>query len=305
MAVIALALMAFTALAGAASAAPIPGRHPATASVEAPARSGSGRILFVRGTHIWSVRADGSGARQLTRAHVLYDSSPTWSPDHRSIAFIRHIGTWKASKASVWAMTSTGGAQHRLSYRGPSIAYRGLAWSPDGRHLAGGNFRDYPARGHAALLDLKTMRSRNIFTLADSPNGIESLSWSPDSHQLLVGQEGGDSGWLVRIDARRGRVMRRYHASIMWASWSPDGRTIAYHLADTSTLETGIRLMTNDGVLVKNLIDTGGTPVWSPDGTKIAYAHYTGSGGTEVWLMNADGTDRHRVIPNGWVQAWN
>jgi Tol biopolymer transport system component len=263
-----------------------------------------GRILFVRGTHIWSVNPDGTGARQLTRARVLQDGSPTWSPNHRSIAFIRRTGTWKASKASVWIMTSSGGAQHRLSYRGPSIAYRGLAWSPDGRQLAGGNFSEYPWRGHVALLNLRTLRSRNVFTLARSPNGIESLSWSPDSHQLLVGQEGGDSGWIVRIDARSGNVLERYGISIGWAAFSPDGTTIAYQLMDTANLVWGIRLMTATGDLVKILTDGGGTPVWSPDAMQIAYAYYTTSGGTEVWVMNADGSDQHRVIRNGWVQAW-
>lgn len=300
-----LSVFASAALAGTASAAQLHSAHSGAAPEgKAQERASSDRILFVRGTHIWSVRPDGSGARQLTRARVLSDGSPTWSPNHRSIAFIRRTGTWQASKASVWTMSASGGSQRRLSYKGPSIAYSGLAWSPDGRYLAGGNFTESASAGHAALLDLRTMRSRNIFTLARSPNGIESLSWSPDSRQLLVGQEGGDSGWLVRIDARSGEVLKRYRPSIMWAAWSPDGQTIAYHLADTSTLEHGIRLMANDGSLLRSLTDDGGTPVWSPDGTQIAYAHYTDSGGTEVWLMDADGSDRQRVVRNGWVQAW-
>jgi Tol biopolymer transport system component len=143
-----------------------------------------------------------------------------------------------------------------------------------------------------------------VFTLESSPNGIESLSWSPGSGQLLVAQEGGDRGWLMRVDARTGRLIKRYRPSVMWASWSPDGGTIAYHLVDTSTMERGIRLMANDGTSVRSLCDDGGTPLWSPDGMQIAYTVYTPSGRPDLWLMNADGNGQHRVLTNAWAKAW-
>ena len=34
--------------------------------------------------------------------------------------------------------------------------------------------------------------------------------------------------------------------------------------------------------------DGGGTPAWSPDGTKIAYSREVGYGRT-IWVMDADG----------------
>ena len=40
------------------------------------------------GTEIWVMNADGSGKRRLTR-NSLWDGSPTWSPDGRSILFVR------------------------------------------------------------------------------------------------------------------------------------------------------------------------------------------------------------------------
>ena len=55
-------------------------------------------------------------------------------------------------------------------------------------------------------------------------------------------------------------------------------------------------------------------PFWSPDGTQIAFTHcdpiigqYPCDVGFEAWVMNADGTEAHRVTPEGmwaFVDCW-
>nr|MBA3384169.1 PD40 domain-containing protein [Actinomycetota bacterium] len=45
-------------------------------------------------------------------------------------------------------------------------------------------------------------------------------------------------------------------------------------------------------------------PAWSPDGRRLAYVHSTGrrfgprTAGTEIWVMNADGTRKRRLTRN-------
>src|SRR5215471_3236268 len=50
----------------------------------------------------------------------------------------------------------------------------------------------------------------------------------------------------------------------------------------------GLRVLTHDKV-------TEDDPVWSPDGRKIAFIRPTAHTSSQVWVMNADGTDQHSL----------
>lgn len=81
---------------------------------------------------VYVTGADGSAPRRLT-TDPGGDSSPSWSPDGRRIAFERGNGRDQESK-DVWTMTATGGAQRRLTTT-PGVD-AGPSWSPDGREIA-------------------------------------------------------------------------------------------------------------------------------------------------------------------------
>jgi Tol biopolymer transport system component len=52
--------------------------------------------------------------------------------------------------------------------------------------------------------------------------------------------------------------------------------------------------------VIKQLTDNDvqdGNPVWSSDGTQIAFYRATGDG-YHIWVMNKDGTDPHDLMPD-------
>jgi TolB protein len=76
------------------------------------------------------------------------------------------------------------------------------------------------------------------------------------------------------------------------ASWSPDGKRIAFDTGFVTGYD--ILVMDADGSNVTPLI-TGGTvdlvPTWSPDGDRIVFSSGRGGQGLEVYTARADGTD--------------
>src|SRR5206468_12658191 len=55
-------------------------------------------------TNLWLVSIDGSKLRQLTSAKGQADTSPTWSPDNRTIAFV----SGRSGSRQIWTIALDG-----------------------------------------------------------------------------------------------------------------------------------------------------------------------------------------------------
>lgn len=101
------------------------------------------------------------------------------------------------------------------------------------------------------------------------------------------------------------------------AAWSPDGTRIAFsRVADN--ISVAIHIINPNGTNLVRVSPAGAlgvlddTPAWSPDGRRIAFTNQNfqdpSPAGTQVWVMNADGTNRVRLtaLPQGagWP-AWS
>ena len=97
--------------------------------------------------------------------------------------------------------------------------------------------------------------------------------------------------------------------------WAPDGRRIAFTSDRGGNAE--IYVMNADGTGVSRLTDTtdgwnepetspySGDPAWSPNGQRIAFSSNRESVlGSEVYVMNADGTNVARLAPD-YVSHWD
>ena len=83
----------------------------------------SGAIAFVRGGDVWIMNADGTQQRRLTTSS-RQEYRPTWSPNGRTIAFIRSGARdgFNYCVNQIWLMDADGGHKRRVPFSlGPRI----------------------------------------------------------------------------------------------------------------------------------------------------------------------------------------
>jgi TolB protein len=133
--------------------------------------------------------------------------------------------------------------------------------------------------------------------------------WSPDGTRIAfdffddVGNEN-----IATIDPEGGHPHQlTFGAGIHEVPrWSPDGRWITFDasplLPDDPEFSTAIWVMRSDGTQARR-ITFGGfdvEPVFSPDGSRIAFARLVGSSPqgdlAAIYVVNTDGTGLHQVV---------
>jgi Tol biopolymer transport system component len=190
-----------------------------------------------------------------------------------------------------------------------------LTWSPDGTRIA---YATLPRSGSSIL------RRGSVYSvgvdggehslLASSVGyvyGIGSnIKWSPDGAHILIA---ASEVYLMNADGSDLRPV--VEGGDVWGmSWSPDGTRFAYATFSGGREERQLQIWTQrpDGSAPSLLFESapapfkgGGSPVWSPDGTQIAFSEYTTRWKEAVWLVaNADGTGDAREIDELRYLSW-
>jgi serine/threonine-protein kinase len=157
--------------------------------------------------------------------------------------------------------TPSFGAAFKVTYE-PSMEVH-PALSPDGRFLAyaGGN----PERTRVYVRQVSGGRPT---LLTDDSTAVEvSPSWSPDGTRVLFANQQGLFSVAASGGVPRQEAAARASGPIIWSQWSPDGRTIAYVVADSIYLKQS---GTAPRFLATSSSVTGCH--WSPDGRRLACA---------------------------------
>lgn len=283
---------------------------------------------------IFIARLDGSAPRQVTRGSERA-SMPRWSPDGKTLAFMRSRGARR-----VLHLLPADGGEARILDLGdmePEQYY----WSPDGASIAflatvpqsaeqkadawrrGGAFSyEEQWRTTALYVVPATGGAPRRVSPADPVFGtVLEMAWSPDGTRFAVLTAESANPYftwsqmrLVIIPAQgdaaaTAQPLEPKPRAIGQIAWSPDGRYIAYEWAESS-------LSLLHELRVREVVGTGAGPgmwnasarldptlqgfVWAKDSRSLV-AHVVERTGSKLYRLSRDGKSARDIGPLGRV----
>ncbi len=285
-------------------------------------------------THLWRVRVDGTGGRQLTRG-PQDATAPAWSPDGSIIAFLAARGETPEAKTQVHFLYADGGEAWQVTEHDEAV--RAFSFAPDGSALlllaqdglSEAEEERRKEQGDAEVVDgsfrmthlwLHDLASDETRRLTEGDFTVANPDWSPDARQVAFETRPNptaNDGWrsdiqVVDVGTGEARLLHENGGSDSAPRWSPDGRTIAFASNATptsNTLHSKLYLAASEGdrptrVLLEDFDRNFTVPIWSANGRQVFWP--TGDGtSTGLFRVSVEsGAVTSESAPGGRNSQW-
>jgi Tol biopolymer transport system component len=253
------------------------------------------RIVYARGTDLYTAKSDGTDARKLTTVTGLL-SRPRWSPNGKTVRF---TAVDRAGTSSLWEVGADGNNLHRLleGWNKPAAECCGN-WTADGNYYIFQSTRDGTASIWALREGEGILRKRAADPVLLTAGPINYLSPIPslDGRKVFVI---GDQprGELMRYDMKTGQFVPYLSGiSAEGVSFSSDGNWVAYVAFPEGTLW---RMRTDGGERLQLTFSPlqAFQPYWSPDGKRIAFMGTEPGKSWQIYVVPAEGGIPRMISP--------
>jgi dipeptidyl aminopeptidase/acylaminoacyl peptidase len=250
---------------------------------------------------LWVVDADGPATRVTTTLPWTW----AWSPTRDQLAFV--------DRSVLPELVLFDPATDERTSITKEAGISALSWSPDGTAIAIAS-----SSSGLSIIALGTGRSTGLGPVREG----DVMSWSPDGTRLVLDEVREDRNRIVVVNAdasgRRVLVDQDVPVGLGAPAWSPDGTRIAYVRTPLQPGSTGrfsfeVWVIGADGADATRLfhgdccIGDGSGPVWSPDGTRLAFFDDVDVRYGRLLVVNADGSGSPKRVDelefDGWLQG--
>ena len=294
------------------------------------------------------MNTESSTKRRLTPEDVISFKNvedPQISPDGSQVAFVvgdAFKSTSKWPESTIWIVGTDGAREPRQFTSGPNTDSL-PRWSPNGQLLAFLSDRLDSGQRQVYLLSRaggEALPLTNIDGDIPSPRGLNSLQWSPDGQSLAFLMQDPDTDeerakkrakddaivfesdpkfvrlWTVQVSTGELECVSPDGLQVWEFAWHPDGHEFAAVVSDdpyewawySNRMVRFEKHGTADTVWMSSR--QVALPVWSPDGSHLAFisSNWSDRGcvAGDVWLLSAAGgaarnLTKGMVASFGWV----
>ncbi|HMT08090.1 MAG TPA: FG-GAP-like repeat-containing protein [Pyrinomonadaceae bacterium] len=268
-----------------------------------PNCKGNGKIVFVRGSDIYTANADGTGTVNLTNGTMGICEEPAYSGDGNFITFRSNA----PGNYEIFRMTSTGANITRLTNAAGTDSHP--VFSPDSTKIAFVSDRD----GNLEIYRMNADGSGQV-RLTNNTIRDGEPAFSPDGTKIVFNQgvNGNFGPWPVftmnSADGSNAQQVTTPAVNFldMTPSYSPDGTKIIFTRYDTGPFTSVFMTINPDGTGATTLSPTGFVrkASYSPDGTKVIYTVVGLSGQpNRLNILTLPGSSSQQIV-EGYNADW-